>query len=27
VDPVEAPGIGPLRLRGLCFLGERIDVP
>ncbi len=27
VDPAEAPGIGPLRLRGLSFRGERIDVP
>ena len=27
VDPIVAPGIGPLRLRGLCFRGGRVDVP
>jgi glycogen debranching enzyme len=27
VDPVEAPGIGPVRLRGLQFRGGRVNVP
>jgi glycogen debranching enzyme len=27
VDPVEADGLGPLRLRGLQFRGRRVDVP